>query len=444
MVPAFVMVVVANGFALVAVPAFAEIAADRPHALASAVGTSAAISAGAALIVGVFAALACAWLLPHVSAFDAPQRAQVTRFLLELTPYTGLVGAAVMLRAACEVRRQFVPAGLAPAVRGVVAITTIAALRPWLGSDALPIGLTFGQAAEVVWHTSVLARDGLRLGLGPLDSRVRQAMIDVGAVLGGEVLVAANLVVDKGFAATLPPGSVSWLEYADRARFIPQTLAESTLFPVAFAAWSALAASGDREGFAKSVDRSLRWMISLVAPPLAGMFIARLVLIRVLYERGAFHLEDALNAASVLGWYIPGLLPMFVGSLAMKANVIERRMPLVFVLGAVSALGNAGLDAVLVRSFGLIGVAIASTALWFVVPALYLLALWPTLRAVATVRTWAAALAVVAASTAIAGGIEWSHGTCASAMDPWLWGGMVACLGVSLAAWWLRSAPCAS
>ena len=273
---------------------------------------------------------------------------------------------------------------------------------------------------------------------------MKQALFDIGAVLGGEVLVAANLLVDKGFAATLPAGSVAWLEYADRARFIPQTLAESTLFPVAYATWATLHATGDRAQFAASVDRSLRWMASVSAPPLAGLYIGRLVLVRWLYERGAFGPEDAARSAEVLGWYVPGLWPMFLGALAMRANLIERRMALVFGLGVVSVVCNAGLDAMLVRSLGLVGVAVASTLVWLVVPSVYLAALWPTLRDVASLRCWSQTIAIAASSAAIAVFVELAHGAPASLTDPWLGAAAVPCFALLWLANHHRSSSCAS
>lgn len=443
-VPSFVMVIVANAFGAVAVPAFAEIHATRPAGLPAAVGTSAVIAAASALVTGALTAGTLTLLLPHISAFDEPQQARVARFLVALLPYTALLGAGVILRATCEVRKRFVPAALAPAIRGGLALAVVAALRGPLGPDALPAGLALGQAAEVLWYAVLLARDGLVPRLGPLDPRVKQALYDLGAVLGGEVLVAANLVVDKGFAATLPAGSVAWLEYADRARFIPQTLAESTLFPVAYATWAALHATGDRARFAASVDRSLRWMASVSAPPLAGLYVGRLVLVRWLYERGAFGPEDAARSAEVLGWYVPGLWPMFLGALAMKANLLERRLALVFGLGVVSVACNAALDAVLVRSQGLVGVAIASTLIWLVVPAVYLGALWPTLRDVADARAWSLTLLVAAASLGIALFVEVAHGPPASLTDPWLWAAAVPCAALLGLANHLRSSSCAS
>ena len=118
------------------------------------------------------------------------------------------------------------------------------------------------------------------------------------------MLVALNLVVDKAFAGTLETGSVATLEYADRARVIPQTLLESTLVMVAYATWSNLRASGRIAHARRAVDQALRWTLALSAAPVAGMFIGRHVLVSLLYERGAFTAEDTAATAGVLAWYL--------------------------------------------------------------------------------------------------------------------------------------------
>ena len=138
--------------------------------------------------------------------------------------------------------------------------------------------------------------------------------------------MALNPLVDKAFAATLPMGSVATLEYADRARVIPQTLLESTLVMVAFASWSVLHAEGEQQQVRAQVGRALRWVLALGAPVVAGMFIGRQVLVALLFQRGAFTAADATAAASVLAWYLPGVLPTLLGILAVKAHVVDRNL----------------------------------------------------------------------------------------------------------------------
>jgi putative peptidoglycan lipid II flippase len=203
----------------------------------------------------------------------------------------------------------------------------------------------------------------------------RQIGRDLFPILGGEVLVAANLVVDKGFASTLEIGSVAILEFADRARIIPTTLVASTLAMVSFATWSNLHADGKHREARANMDLSLRWILLLASPILAAMYLSRIVLIRTLFERGLFTFQNSLDTAQVLAAYIPGLLFTLMGILTIRAHIIERNLRIIFVLGAASVMANFTLNQMLVGPFGLIGLATSTTVNEILITTIYILCL---------------------------------------------------------------------
>lgn len=434
--PTFVMIVMANAFGLVAAVRVAELQARDPARLAAFVGDVFLTGALAATAVGVGFLLLLYPLLPYITSFDAETRRLTFIYVAELVPFMATIGGSLILRSACEVRGRFVAAAWSPMLRGLTVLITLVSLRGALGPHALALSMLCGQLVEIVWYLGILAHGGLvprpSLRLG---ADLRGALRDVLPVLGGEAMVATNLVVDRGFAGILPPGSVSVLEYADRTRLIPQSLLENTILAVAFATWSNQVARGERAAYAAQVDQSLRWVAALTAPVLSGLFIGRHVLVTLLYERGAFDAADSEAAASAFGWYVPGLWVMFLGSLGMRAALVERRMRLVLWLGLVSAAANVALDAALVGPMGVDGVALGSTILWAVVAGAYLLALAPTLRPVADVPGWLAALGVAAASAGVAIAVEITTGAPRSLLDGSLWAAAVACFALLAVGW---------
>ncbi|MEC8423919.1 MAG: lipid II flippase MurJ, partial [Myxococcota bacterium] len=299
---------------------------------------------------------------------------------------------------------------------------------------ALPWGLVAGELVQLFWWGAWLHWTGVRIRPDlRLDPAVRQVGRDLAPILGGEVLVALNLVVDKAFAGTLESGSVATLEYADRARVIPQTLLESTLVMVAYATWSNLRASGRLHEARRAVDQALRWTLALSVAPVAGMFIGRFVLVSLLYERGAFTPADTAATAGVLAWYLPGVVPNLLGILAVRAHVVERNLRLVFALGAASLLANAAFNAVLIQPMGLEGLALATTLNMVLVPGVYLAFLRRHLDSRA--REWAVVLGVAAAAASIALFVELGPGAPTSLRDPVLWSSAVACLALLGLAW---------
>jgi putative peptidoglycan lipid II flippase len=109
------------------------------------------------------------------------------------------------------------------------------------------------------------------------------------------------------------------------------------------------------------------------------MFIGRIALVRLLYERGAFTPEDTLATAEALAFYLPGVVPNLLGILALRAHIVERNLHLVLRLGLLSVIANCVLNALLVGPLGLPGLALATTIVMVLIPGLYLRLLWKTL-----------------------------------------------------------------
>ena len=427
--PTFALVLASTALGTAATPPIAETLSKRPDDLPLVVGGLATWTGLGALAAGLGICASSPVLLPILTDFPLETRTLTTTFLWELLPFMVLVSAGAVLRVTCEVHRFFYVVAATPFLRATVVIGTTWLLREPIGPHALPWGLVAGEVAQLAFWAAVLAHNGLHLRLRPhLDPTIRAVGRDLAPILAGEVLVALNLIVDKAFAAHLPSGSVATLEYADRARVIPQTLLESTLLMVAYASWSRLRAAGRVDESRQAVDLALRWTLALAAPCLAGMFIGRHALIALLYERGAFLPDDTLRTATALGWYLPGVLPTLLGILAVRAHVLERNLRLVFALGAGSVVGNALLNALWMGPLGLNGLALSTTLNMTLIPGLYL---WTLRRVVPmTVHRWTGPLVLLALSTATAAVAEHTTGPPASVFDLHLWAWALPCVAL--------------
>lgn len=425
--PTFALVLASSALGTAATPPIANTVQQAPERLAAVVGglfTWTGLGAG---LAGLLICLSAPTLLPLLTDFDAPTRDLTSLFLWELLPFMVLVSAGSVLRVTCEIHQRFFMVAATPFLRATVVIAATWLLRTPLGPHALPWGLVAGELAQILLWSTILYRRGLRLKLRPyVDPTIRAVARDLAPILAGEVLVALNLIVDKAFAAHLPSGSVATLEYADRARVIPQTLLESTLLMVAYASWSHLRAAGRIEQSRRAVDQALRWTLALAAPCLAGMFIGRHALVALLYERGAFTPADSAHTAAVLGWYLPGLLPTLLGILAVRAHVLERNLRLVFLLGAVSVFGNALLNAIWMGPLGLEGLALSTTLNMTLVPLLYL---W-TLRKQIPMQwlRWATPIGLTILSIAVATVAEVTTGPPTTVTDWTLWAWSLPCI----------------
>lgn len=433
--PTFALVLASTALGAAATPAISRVSAQAPSRLPRVVGGLVAWTALLSLLAGLGICLSAPPLLPVLTDFAPATQTLTAAYLWALLPFMVLTSAGAVLRVTCEVQERFALVAATPLVRASVVIGVTAALKAPLGPMSLPWGLVVGELAQTLFWAAILRRSGLRLHLRPhLDPAVTAVGRDLAPILAGEVLVALNLIVDKAFAGHLPEGSVATLEYADRARVIPQTLLESTLLMVAYAGWSNARASGDLPGARAAVDQALRWTLALSAPCIAGMFIGRTALVHLLYERGAFTAQDTAATASVLAWYLPGVVPTLLGILAVRAHVLERNLRLILALGALSAVANAALNAVWMGPMGLQGLALATTLNMVLVPGLYLYRLRPSLRAHTSARRWVPALSIAGLSVVVAITAELTTGPPPTIFHGSLWAWSVPCLALLAAA----------
>jgi putative peptidoglycan lipid II flippase len=425
--PTFAVVLAGSAVATTVTPALARIKREAPHTIPRMIGGLLVWTSGLALALGLCFCLSGPWVLEHFTDFKPETQTMASTFLWELLPFMVVTSAGAVLRAGCEVERQFKRVALTPLIRALVVIgTTWLLLRP-AGIHALPIGLIVGEVVQAIWWGTWLVAAGIDIEpTTQLDPSIRQVGRDFAPILGGEVLVALNLVIDKGFAATLTEGSVATLEFADRARVIPTTLLISTLAMVAFATWSNHAASGEHEKARISMDQSMRWTLVLASPVLAGMFIGRYALIQLLFEHGAFEPSDTRMTAHVLGYYIPGILPALMGALALRAHIVERHLALVLTLGIASVTINFTLNSMLIAPLGLVGLALSTSVGATLIATIWVLCLVPILPS-GLFRRWLPAAGIVLASIVVATACELGPGPAMSVTDAQLWVTSIPC-----------------
>lgn len=402
-VSTFVLVVGSTAMGTVLVPAVAQMRLRAPDRVPGFLGAAALCATLVASGLGALFAFASPWVLPVASGFDAETRELTTIYCWTLVPFLASIAANAVLKTGCEVHGIFTPPAAAPLIRAGVQLLVLQALLP-LGPLSIPAGACAGNFAETIWLWVTLRRAGIRvvpsLSLPP---ELYAAAAVLGPVLLGEALVALNPWVDKLFAAFMASGSVTLLEYADRAQMIPKTLLESTLVVVAFNAWAAASARGDVSERRKAVASTLWWIMLLAPPVLAGMLIGRDALVKLLYEGGQFAASNTAITAGILGAFLPGVLFALLGALIVKAHIIEGRYRLVMKLGLLSFALNTTFNLLLGPRYGLAGLAAGTSLTTAIITLVSFVRLAPDLKGTVPAAAIRDALFVAGGSAALAG-----------------------------------------
>jgi putative peptidoglycan lipid II flippase len=205
----------------------------------------------------------------------------------------------------------------------------------------------------------------------------------------GAGIYQINIVANTILASMLEKGSISMLYYADRIVQLPLGVFGVSLAVASLPAVSSLLAKKDVSGAAKAVRETfgLTWFIAV--PSSVGLMIIAEPIVDLLFGRGKFGLQEVIVTSWALQAYAAGL-PAFCGVRTLVSafySLEDTKTPVI--AGTVSVAGNIILGIVLMRIWGLVGLALAtSLASWINLFILALrlktrlpwgLGLWPSL-----------------------------------------------------------------
>lgn len=225
---------------------------------------------------------------------------------------------------------------------------------------------------------TVLTGQTLLNGKAPLTGVVpaaRPALLGLGVlapVLIFTVCRQSQVLVERFLAASLPAGSISHLNYAQKVAQVPMMLS-LMICTVTFPVVAKAVADGEGDQARRRVERDLALAGVVVLAGTAVVVAYAPQIIEVLFQRGAFSAADTATTASIMRVYALGLLGQcLVGALGRPFFSTVR--PTWFPAAAMAAglLVNGVAGALAVGPWGVYGIT-ASNALGITVTAVLLL-----------------------------------------------------------------------
>src|SRR5438552_4630229 len=297
------------------IPVFTDYSVNRSRAefvtMLRAVLTAALLTLGLATVLGIAAAPGILRVMAPGFAADPAQASLAVLLTRVMFPYLLLVGAAALAMGVLNTHGRFFAAALGPALLnvGMIAAVLLLARRVEPPILALAIGVLVGGVAQLLVQVPSLQRLGLLVGPS-LDLRHpalgRVARLLLPAVFG-LAAVQVTVFVNTLLASLLPPGSISFLYYADRIMEFPLGVFGIALASASLPTMARQAAQGDHRGLAATLNFSLRLGFYVAVPATVGLVMLRTPITRVLFERGQFTAPDTVATAQALLWYAVGL-----------------------------------------------------------------------------------------------------------------------------------------
>ena len=320
------------------------------------------------LLLVVAAQIVMPWLM-HVLApgfADEPEKFDLTVQLTRLTfPYILLISLVSLLGGVLNSLYRFAAVAATPILLNLCLIGALLGLSRWTETPghALAIGVTVGGAVQLIWLVVAASRAGmaLRLRRPRLTPGVKRLLIIAAPAALGAGAAQVNLVIDIIIASLLPPGSVSFLYYADRVNQLPLGVVGVAVGTALLPLLSRQLRAGDAAEAVKSLNRAIEIALLLALPAAVALIVIAGPVIVVLFERGAFGPGESAAAAGALVAYAGGL-PAFVLIKVLAPGYFARQDTKTPVrIAVLCLLVNVALNLVLMGPLAHVGIALATT-----------------------------------------------------------------------------------
>jgi putative peptidoglycan lipid II flippase len=415
--PFFVQRLLLGGtLSIVLIPTLADVFARGDESQLRQVTTqlfTAVVGVGVAMVL---VGIAAAPLLVPIAAPGFTANPEQLALTIHLTRVNFLsmffLALSVYATAYLQAQRQFTAPAIAPLVFNVVTILGTLWLGPRMGITGLAVAWIVGTAAQYLAQVPALYQVGFRYRLAfdwshPAIRTVGRLAVPA---MIGLAIIEINANVARFFASLLPPAAsvnaVAALDYAYIVVQAPVGILAISVATVLFPGMSEFAAAGERVALRQTTSLGLRSIVFLTLPVSAGLVIFARPIIRLAFQRGEFGPDATMIVAGCMAAYAVGLVAMAAYYVITRTYYAMHNMRTPVMIGGWMVALNAILDYLLMRVWGVVGIALASAIVAFVNVGLLF---WLLRRSLGPLegRRLAAAVVRIGAATVVAIGAAW-------------------------------------
>ena len=368
--PAFVVNIVAGSFNAAVIPTYIEARETEGREAAQRLFSGAMTwSLGLLGALSVLLAALAPYYLPLLGSRFSASKLLLTRHLLYvLLPLVVMSALTVNWTAVLNAGEKFALPAALPALTPLTALGFLVALgRAW-GIYALAVGTVIGTALQASGLAWTARAHGVRLTPHwyGLDARLRQLIGQYAPMVAGALLMGTTDLVDQSMAAMLERGSVSALNYARKIVSVLLVVGAIPLGTVSLPYFSEMVVKGDWDSCRHTL-RTYAGLIALVTVPLtAGLVVFARPLVHIVFERGAFSAGDTAVVGRVEA-LLALQIPFYVlASMGVRVVSALKRNALLMTFAAVSAVLNVVLNLLLMRRYGVAGIALSTSIVYLV------------------------------------------------------------------------------
>ncbi|BDS05580.1 hypothetical protein NT6N_06200 [Oceaniferula spumae] len=262
-----------------------------------------------------------------------------------------------------------VPAA-APILLNLVFLVGLGVFVQWMHSDVPAHVLAWCVAVAGLLQFMMLygacRKNGYRVRLQKpvIDGSMKRLFLLMGPGILAAGIQQINLLVG-GVIASFKAGAISWLYYSDRVYQLPLGMIGIALGVVLLPEVTRLVRRDDMLGASNSMVKGMELGLLITLPAAVAMLVIPVPIISVLFQRGEFTADDALQSGRALQGFALGL-PGYVLIKVLQPGYFARentKAPMM--MAGITVIVNIVVSLILFGPLGHVGIAIATTvAAW--------------------------------------------------------------------------------
>ncbi|WP_027209437.1 murein biosynthesis integral membrane protein MurJ [Butyrivibrio hungatei] len=283
---------------------------------------------------------------------------QFTNFSIWATVFTAIV---TVLSGYLQINDRIKITALVSVPLNLGVMITIIAAKIVGNIYILPIGFLLSSLIQVVFLWICSCKSGFKYSilLEGRDKYFKMFMSCLAVLILSGSLQQVNVLIDRTLATTVVVGGLSVYEYGNK---ISDFVMGLTIIPISAAVFPIMTKSkDDSKELCKILSDGIRLSSLIIIPASVIMVMFADVIVKILYYRGAFSLNDVIKTADVVKYYGVGLIAFSIREMIIKCfyAVGDTKSPMIN--SSIGVAINIVLNFILLRLLGLGGLALATS-----------------------------------------------------------------------------------
>lgn len=269
---------------------------------------------------------------------------------------------------------KFAAPASAPVILNVMMIISVFIFVPFSITPAhgIAIGVSVAGLLEILWLSWFLHKENVylkpRLNIVKIskEADIKTLFKRITPGILGAGVYQLNMFVDTVLVSLVGTGAISWLYYANRMQQLPLGVVGAAIGVALLPILSKQLKADEIDEARKTQDKAVEYGALLSLPAAVGLIVLAEPIINILFQHGRFNDTDTVMTARALIAYAVGL-PLYVLVKALAPNFFARgdtKTPVKYSI--VVLLTNLAFCLILMKPFGHVGIACATTIAAFV------------------------------------------------------------------------------